>query len=350
MTIDAPARLSREVALIHYPAGLPRVADFEVREVEVPAVPAGGMLLRIERISLDPAMRTWASGSPGRGEPLPLGSVMRAYGVGEVVASEHPGYPIGTRVVGPFGLRSWHATDGSDIRRVAPADLRPIEAALGVVGHVGLTAHVGLRRIANVQPGDTVVITSVAGAVGSIAAQITRVLGARAVGIASGSKVEWARRTYGIETVLDRHDPHLADRLREATPDGVDVFFDNTGGTVHDLVMQCMATGGRVAICGTIALDSSQPGVGPRHERLILDRALTVRGFLQSHFDDDAQAALDELRTWHDAGTVRLETESVSGLDHAAPALVRLLTGDHRGKIIVTTDPDHDLHTESLHT
>lgn len=341
MSVAAPARHAREVALIRYPQGLPRVADFEVRDALIPAVPAGGVLIRILRLSVDPAMRTWASGSPGRGEPLALGSVMRAYAVGEVVSSDHPRYPSGTRVVGPFGMRSWHASDGSDIRRVVPTDLDPVEAALGVVGHIGLTAHIGLRRIAQVAPEDTVVVTSAAGAVGSVAAQIAQRLGCSVIGIASGDKVEWAAQTYGIPTMLDRQDDRLAELLDQAAPNGVDVFFDNTGGTVHDLVMSRMASGGRVAMCGTIALDSANPGTGPRHERLILDRALTIRGFLQSHHDDEADAALAELLHWHREGSVSLECEVVSGLSHAIEALERLLAGDHRGKVIISTDPDH---------
>jgi NADPH-dependent curcumin reductase CurA len=270
---------------------------------------------------------------------------MRAYAVGEVTASDQSRYPVGTRVVGPFGMKTWHASDGSDIRRVVPADLEPLEASLGVVGHIGLTAHIGLRRIAAAKAGETVVVTSAAGAVGGVAAQIARHLGCRVIGLASRSKVPWASNTYGIETMLDRADPDLEARLEDAAPDGVDVFFDNTGGTVHDLIMTRMATGGRVVICGTIAVDSAQPGTGPRHERLILDRELTVTGFLQSHLDGEADQALAELREWHDAGLVRLHYEQIAGLEHAPVALERLLTGNHRGKVIITTDPDHDIDT-----
>lgn len=345
MSVSAPPRLAREVALVRYPKGSPRVADFEMRRSDIPLLPRAGVLIRMQRISLDPAMRTWASESPGRGQPIPLGSVMRAYGVGEVIGSDNADYPVGTRVVGPFGMKTWHASDGTDIRRIVPSDLQPVEASLGVVGHIGLTAHIGLRRIAQAKSGETVVVTSAAGAVGSVAAQIARNLGCTVIGIASAQKRRWAAATYGIDTMLDRRDPELGARLDEAAPDGVDVFFDNTGGAVHDLVMARMALGGRVVICGTIAMDSSHPGTGPRHERLILDRALTVTGFLQSHHDDESEQALAELRRWHDAGLVRLHYERIAGLEHAPEALERLLTGDHRGKVIITIEPDHDIDT-----
>lgn len=340
MIIDAPPHTSREVALIRYPSGLPRAEDFATRDCEIRAIEPGEVLIRMRWISLDPAMRTWSSQNPGRGEPLPLGSVMRAYGVGEVVISENPDYPLGTRVAGPFGMRSWHITDGSDVRRVVPAELEPIHTALGVVGHVGLTAYIGLHRVAELRSTDTVVVTSAAGAVGSLAAQIARLEGCSVVGIAGGDKVEWASRTYGIDTVLDRRDPDLAHSLARATPDGVDVFFDNTGGPVHDLVMQRMNMGGRVAICGTVALDSAQPGTGPRHERLILDRALRISGFLQSHHDHESQAALAELQGLFEAGLLRLEYDVIDGLDHAIEGLERLLAGDHLGKMIVSVEGD----------
>jgi NADPH-dependent curcumin reductase len=328
---------------MNYPQGQPRAADFGVRDAPVEQMPDGGVLIRVLRLSIDPAMRTWASQRPGRGEPLALGSVMRAYGVGEIVRSAHSLLPEGTFVAGPFGLRTWHVSDGSDIRRVVAADLEPIEASLGVVGHIGLTAHIGLLKIAEAKPGDVAVISSAAGAVGSVAAQIAKRMGCRVIAIASKDKTEWLSRTYGIDTVLDREAENLADLVGDNAGRGVDVFFDNTGGIIHDAVMVNMSRGGRVAICGTIAVDSARPGLGPRHERLILDRELTVRGFLQSHHDDVAAEALTDLRKWHEEGSVRLHYEVIQGIDRAGEALERLLSGEFIGKVVVSTEPDHQV-------
>lgn len=337
MTVQAPPSAGLEVALIRYPVGLPTEDDFEVREVEVESCGEGDVLLRVELLSIDPAMRTWSARHPGRGQPIALGHVMRAMGVAEVMESRHDEYPAGAHVVGAFGLRSWHVTDGSDIKRTVLPVGYPLATALGELGHIGLSAYVGLVDVAHMQSGEVVVVSSAAGAVGALACQIARNLGARVIGIAGGTdKAEWAERTYGIDVVLDRHDPQLSVRLDELAPDGVDVFFDNTGGVIHDIVMEHMAVGGRIAICGTIAVKSDDPGVGPRHERLILDRALTVQGFLQSRHDDTADVALEQLRTWFDAGLLRLEVDIVTGLEQAIPSLRRVLSGDHRGKILIS--------------
>lgn len=326
----------REVVLVRYPTGLPTVGDFEVREIAVPAPAEGEARLRIDWLSLDPAMRTWSSGNPGRGVPLPLGSVMRAYGVATVESSMNVNLPAGAHVVGVFGLREWHVTDGSDVRRVISDDVNPPRLALGLLGHIGLTAHTGMVSIGSVGPGDVVVVTSAAGAVGSVAGQIAKIHGAYVIGIAAGdTKVQLCCNEYGFDLCFDRLSESLEQDLIAATPQGVNIFFDNTGGPIHDLVMAQMAMGGRVAISGTIAVSSADPGTGPRHERLILDRALCVQGFLQSQHEGDAPAAIAQLSTWHREGRLVLVEDVVDGLDNAIEGLERLLAGDHLGKLLV---------------
>lgn len=310
---------------------------FRVTEVPVPDVEDGGVLIRTQYLSVDPAMRTWAARNPGRGVPLPLGSVMRAYAVGTVVSSSRSDVPEGACVVGPFGARLWHVSDGSDIRRVWPTPPTPVTAALGILGHVGLSAMVGLRLIAVPQPGETVLVSSAAGAVGALAGQIARIMGARAVGIAGGpEKTALCRDLYGFDAALDhRACDDLADAIRLAAPDGVDVFFDNVGGRILDAAMPCMNSGGRVAVCGTIGVDSASPGVGPRMERLILDRELTVRGFLQSRHEDASPGLLRDLQAWFEGGQLRLHEEIVRGLEQLPAALEDLIAGAHLGKVLI---------------
>lgn len=325
-----------QVLLRRYPSGLPVAQDFEVVSSERPSISSGQMLLRIEWISIDPAMRTWSSARPGRGEPLPLGSVMRAYGVARVEESDLPAYPVGTRVSGPFGLRTHHVTDGSDVRLRVP-DGVPAQAGLGVLGHIGLTAYAGVVDVLGVQPGQVILISSAAGAVGGAAGQIAAILGATPIGIAGGAaKVALAREEYGYAECIDRHEAEdLHQAITAASGGGVDAYFDNVGGPTLDAALRTLRPGGRVAICGTISVPSADPGTGPRVERLLLDRRLTLRGFLQSEFADRAEAMMVDLLAWYREGRLNLREDVVLGIENAPAALERQLAGDHLGKVLV---------------
>ncbi|MFY9330911.1 MAG: NADP-dependent oxidoreductase [Candidatus Nanopelagicales bacterium] len=325
-----------EVVLLRHPDLLPEPDDFRIQQAAHQDLSDGQVRIALEWISIDPAMRTWAAANPGRGNPIVPGSVMRAYGVGRVIESRNDTLPPGELVLGPFGLREQHVSDTTDIRRVLPQDLDPASLALGILGHIGLSAYVGMVTIAGVTRNDTVVVTSAAGAVGSIAAQIAARTGAHVIGIVgSAEKAELCASAYGLPHSLIRDSPDLDEQLRLLAPHGVDVFFDNTGGPVHDLVMTQMAVDGRVVICGTIALDSQTPGDGPRHERIILDRSLTIRGFLQSRYGESEEQALTELTKWHQAGELTLHEHIVDGLDQAPSALKAQLAGQHLGKVLI---------------
>ncbi len=325
-----------QVLLKRYPDGLPAEGDFEVIGSQRPGVGPGEMLLRIEWVSIDPAMRTWSARTPGRGEPLPLGSVMRAYGVARVEESDVPDYPVGTWVTGPFGLRTWHVTDGRDIRFRVPEGVPP-QTGLGVLGHIGLTAYAGIFRVADVRPGETVLVSSAAGAVGSIAGQLARIAGGRPIGIAGGPrKVALCLDEYGFDACIDRHTvADLDHALSSASGGGLDVYFDNVGGPTLDSALRLMRPGGRIAICGTISVPSADPGTGPRVERMLLDRRLTMRGFLQSEFAAAADEMLADLVTWYRQGLITLREDVVVGLAEAPRAIVRQLAGDHLGKVLV---------------
>ncbi|MHC8496566.1 MAG: zinc-binding dehydrogenase [Actinomycetes bacterium] len=332
-----------EVLLLRHPDLLPEPDDFGIQQAAHQDLSDGQVRIALEWISIDPAMRTWAAANPGRGKHIVPGSVMRAYGVGRIIESRNDTLLPGERVLGPFGLREQHVSDTTDIRRVLPHNLDPASLALGILGHIGLSAYVGMVTIAGVTRDDTVVVTSAAGAVGSIAAQIATRTGAHVIGIVgSAEKAELCASAYGLPHCLIRDSPDLEQQLRSLAPDGVDVFFDNTGGPVHDLVMTQMAIDGRVVICGTIALDSRSPGDGPRHERIILDRSLTVRGFLQSRYSESEDQALADLTEWHRAGELTLHEHIVNGLDQAPWALKAQLAGQHLGKVLIRVSPATD--------
>lgn len=335
-----------EVRLRRYPEGLPVADDFECVRAAVPPVGPGQLLVRTRWLSIDPAMRTWSSRSPGRGDPMPLGSVMKAMGVGEIVESRHPDYAVGERVVGYLGLREWHVTDGRDLRRRVSPRVDPLQRSLGILGHIGLTAYAGVHRVLAVEPGQTVLVSSAAGAVGSIAGQLARIHGCRVIGIAAGAqKVQLCLTDYRFDACLDRLEVDDLDAaLAEAAPEGIHCYFDNTGGVILDAAMRALQPLGRVAVCGTISISSSNPGDGPRHERRILDRRLTVRGFLQSDFEHESESMLQDLMRWHDSGEVVMAEDITRGLANSPTAVVRQLSGQHLGKVLVGIDTDESSH------
>ncbi len=262
-------------------------------------------------------------------------------GVGEVVESRHPDYAVGDRVVGYLGLREWLVTDGSDLRRRVSPDVTPLQRSLGILGHIGLTAYAGIHRVLTVQPGETVFVSSAAGAVGSIAGQLARIQGCRVIGIAAGEeKVRLCLDDYRFDACLDRLAiDDLDAALAEVAPEGIHAYFDNTGGVIFDAAMRALQPLGRVAVCGTISISSTSPGQGPRHERRILDRRLMVRGFLQSDFEPEAEVMLQDLARWHDSGEITMAEDIVMGLPNAPIAIERQLSGQHLGKVLVGIDP-----------
>ena len=328
-------RSGHAVVLRSYPEGLPRTTDFEWVSETTPEPGDGQVLLRILWASIDPAMRTWHSAKPGRGVVRPLGTVMKAVAVAEVVESRNS-LRVGDHVVGSFGMREWCISDGADVTRVLDASIEP-RLGLGSLGHIGLTAFAGVHKVARAQAGETVLVSSAAGATGALAGQIAAAAGCRVIGIAGGpDKAAICRTEYGFDMCIDRHaETDLARALRTAAPEGIDVFFDNVGGPTLDAAMQNMNARGRVAICGTISVRSSEPGHGPRHERLMLDKQLTVQGFLTSQFEVDYPEMLESLSLLHSEGRLHLREVVVEGAENAPLALEQLLAGEFAGKVLV---------------
>ena len=338
---DTPRGTNLRLVLRSHLTGRSTSDVFELDQVPISAVGPGQLLIRNSYLSVDPAMRTWSAAQPGRGEALALGSVMRAYAVGQVTISNHPRYPVGTCVTGPFGAQYWCVSDGSNIRQSWGRAPIPITSTLGVLGHIGLTAMVGLQIIAIPKPGETVLVSSAAGAVGSLAAQIAKLVGANVIGIAGGlEKVRLCRDEYGFEAIDYQASQDLTAEIAGAAPSGIDVFFDNVGGSILDAALPNMNPRGRIAICGTISIDSADPGQGPRLERRILDRELTVTGFLQSNYAYENNRFLLQLGTWHREGRLKLREEIFTGLKSLPVALEHLLHGKNLGKVLIDVNKE----------
>jgi len=315
---------------------------FEAVAAPMPTIGDGEFLIRVIWLSLEPAMRGWIAEAANYSTPVPLGAPMTGFTVGEVVESRHPGFPVGTIVQGRQGWRRFAVSDGTGIDRIVDPAVAPITTALSVLGVNGATAHVGLVEICDPKPGETVVVTTAAGAVGSMVGQLAKALGCRTVGIAGGpEKVRACLEEFGFDAAIDyKATTDLGAALDSACPKGVDCFFDNVGAEQFDRVMERINVGARIAICGTIGMPSFPAPVGPRPNRQLLIKRARIQGFLiLDHYDRYAQI-IERLTEGYRAGHFRWREDVTEGLENAAGALVRLLAGANTGKALVRVGAD----------
>jgi NADPH-dependent curcumin reductase len=247
------AETNRQVLLAARPRGEPTPDDFRLVEAKAPEPGPGRMLLRTVYLSLDPYMRGRMNAGPSYARPVEVGEVMEGRAVAEVVESNLNGYKPGDVVFAPTGWQEYALSDGKEARKLDPA-LGPASYALGVLGMPGLTAYAGLLTIGQPKPGETVVVAAASGAVGSLVGQIAKIKGCRAVGVAGGEKkCRYVKEELGFDACLDHRDPTLPGRLKEACPDGIDVYFENVGGKVFEAVLPLLNNFARVPVCGLIA-------------------------------------------------------------------------------------------------
>jgi NADPH-dependent curcumin reductase len=324
------------------PVGLPKPTDWEY--VEEPAgEPADGQFsVQLEYLSLDPAMRGWMNEARSYVPPVGIGEVMRAGGLGRVVQSSHPDYEVGDLVTGMFGIQRYALSDGSGVNRV-DTTLAPAPVFLGALGMTGLTAYFGLLDIGRPEPGQTVVVSGAAGAVGSVAGQIARIKGCRVVGIAGGpDKCEWLTEELAFDAAVDYKAGDVRAQLREHTPDGVDVYFDNVGGEILDEVLRRLARGARVVICGAISqYNAEQPPTGPANYMQLLVMRASMTGFLVFDFAKRYSEGVAQLAQWLQSGELRSREDVVSGdLAKFPEVFLMLFRGENTGKLILQLTGD----------
>lgn len=335
-------RVNRQVVLASRPVGIPQAEHFSIVERDVPDLAPGEFLVRNEFLSVDPAMRGWVNAAANYAEPVAVGAVMRSFAAGEVIASRHPGYAVGERVMGMLGWQAYAASNGSGIRRkVRESDL-PLSLSLGVLGLNGVTAYFGLLEAGEPKPGDTVVVSTAAGAVGSAVGQIARLAGCRAVGIAGGPrKVALCRDAFGFAAAIDYRAPDFAAQLAAACPGGIDVYFDNTGGAISDVAAGLLARHARIVICGTASVASWDPWpAGPRIERHLLNKAARMQGFLVWDYEHRYEEAVARLAGWVREGKLAYREEILDGLEAAPDAIAGLYRGENLGKRVIRVRPD----------
>ncbi len=332
---------STRIVLASRPVGMPEPENFRTETVELKGPVPGQALLETLYLSLDPYMRGRMSDAKSYAAPVPIGGVMVGATIGRVLESADPALSAGDIVLGYGGWQTHSVESVSYLRRLDPAAV-PVTTALGVLGMPGFTAYAGMRTIGRPQPGETVVVAAATGPVGSMVGQLAKLAGARAVGIAGGPrKVSLLTDTFGFDAGIDRRDPDFADRLAAATPDGIDVYFENVGGAVLDAVLPRLNSFARIPVCGLIS-GYNQSELPPGPDRLgllmgmILRQSLTVRGFIQTEFAPTQTGEfLAEIQPAVADGRIAYLEDIVDGLDRAVPAFRGLLTGENLGKLIV---------------
>jgi NADPH-dependent curcumin reductase CurA len=328
---------NRQVRLKARPNGIPQAEHFEIVDSPVPEIADGQFLVRNDYLSVEPAMRGWVSAVANYSKPVGIGEVMRAFTAGTVVKSHHAGYAEGDAVMGLLGWQDYAVSDGSTItRKIKEADL-PLSLSLGILGLNGVTAYFGLLDVGRPRPGDRVVVSTAAGAVGSAVGQIAKLAGCRTVGLTGGAaKVKICEEIFGFDAAIDYKAGGLAEALAAVCPRGIDVYFDNTAGAISDAVLAQLAIGARVVICGTASIASwDPPPQGPRVERHLLVKRATMSGFLAFDYQHRYEEAIARLAAWVRQGKLHYREDISDGIEHCPGAIAELYRGDNLGKRLI---------------
>lgn len=326
---------NKQVLLAARPKGAPTESDFRIVETDLAEPGDGELVVKNLFLSLDPYMRGRMNEGKSYAARLEIGDVMIGGTVGEVISSKNPKFAVGDSVVGSLGWQQYGVSNGQGLNKVDPK-LVPISAYLGVVGMPGVTAWYGLYDIGKPKEGETVVVAAASGAVGSVVGQLAKLRGCRAVGIAGGKeKCEWVVRELGFDACLDHRDPTLKEQFKEATPKGVDVYFENVGGAILDMVLARLNPFSRIPLCGIVSQYNSTEPYGVKNFASLLTNRVTVQGFIVSEHMNRWPEALADLAKNVAAGRIKYRESVAEGLDEAPRAFIGMLEGKNFGKQLV---------------
>jgi NADPH-dependent curcumin reductase CurA len=314
---------------------------FEQVETALPTadLATGEVLLKTVCLGFDPAMRGWLIDEPSYLPPVGIGEVMRASSVSEVIESENPDLPAGTLVQGLCGWQEYSVGSAKDL--IPPRPLPEgvsAEMALSVFGTTTFTAYFGLLDICDPQPGETVLVSGAAGATGSMVVQIAKLKGCRVIGIAGGEeKCAWLRESCGADEVIDYKNEDVGQRLAQLCPMGINVFFDNVGGSILEDAIEQMADYGRIALCGGIAgYNDAEPAPGPSNLMILVQRRVRMQGFIVIDYMGRFDEAAQEIAEWVMAGKLAWRVDTQQGFENIPATLLRLFTGENQGKQLLS--------------
>ena len=333
------ADVNRKVVLAKRPEGMPTLECFELVEEPIASPGDGQVVIVGEHLSIDAFIRTTLSELSFHGA-VPIGGTLAALGAGRILESTHPEFKPGDGVVAPLGAQT-HSLLPVQLVQKVDEKRAPLRSYLGLLGMTtGLTAYFGMRDVGLVREGETVVVSAAAGAVGSVASQIAKIAGARVIGIAGGpDKKRFLEQELGLDAGIDYKGEDVAARLDELAPDGIDVFFDNVGGELLDLVLDRIAERARVVICGAISQYQQEMSTGVRGPQLYLrlaERYSRMEGFTVNHFSERFEEAANDLASWHEQGKLNVHEHIEEGIESFPGALIKLFSGGHTGKLLVS--------------
>ena len=327
---------NKEIRFASRPAGLPTSDNFQLVETDVPQPRDGEVLVRTLYVSVDPYLRGRMRAARSYVAPFEVGNVIESGVVGEVVESRSPQFQIGDTVTGMLGWRLYDSVKAEQLRKVDPR-LAPVTTALGVLGVTGLTAYFGLLDIGQPKPGEAVVVSGAAGAVGITVCEIAKLKGCRVVGIAgSDKKNKYLREKVGVDAVINYKTENVSEGLREACPEGIDIYFDNVGGEVSDAVLPLIRNGARIPLCGQISMyNLEKPAVGLKPQPFLLINRAMMKGFIVTDYAARFGEAIQQLARWIAEGKVTYPETISEGFENIPEAFVGLFRGENLGKQIV---------------
>jgi NADPH:quinone reductase len=328
---------NQQILLVQRPQGMPTEADFKWEDIPVPQPADGEVLIKTLYLSVDPYMRGRMSDRKSYVPPYELNQPITGGVVGEVIESKATGLSQGDIVVGMLDWKKFQTASAKQVKKIDPT-VAPMTTALGILGMTGLTAYFGLLDIGQPKAGETVVISGAAGAVGMVVGQIAKIKGCRVVGIAgSEKKNEYLVNQLGFDAAINyKTTPNLVKALKEACPNGVDIYFDNVGGEISDAVLSLLNPFARIPICGQISLyNLENANVGPRIQPLLLINKALMKGFIVSDYAERFGEGYRQLAEWLQAGKLQYEENIVDGFENTIQAFLGLFTGENLGKQLV---------------